>query len=120
MYVAPKGTKIFRAQHSNRPNNKYYTLNKNLALGYMNFDSKLVYKDIGGQMLCYIEEIKDYPKGIYFDEIVKIYPELIDSEGLSYKDNISKTEIYNTIEPFIKSKGFSGLIDNNNNEIYYF
>jgi hypothetical protein len=118
--VAPIGTKMHRAEYTDRPNGKYYSLDKGFTSGYMGHNRKLVSKDISGKKLCFIEEIKDSPKGSYIDEIREKYPELFDEEGLSYKDDISKTDIYNTIEPFIKSKGFVGLIDKTNNEIYFF
>jgi uncharacterized secreted protein with C-terminal beta-propeller domain len=117
-YVAPIGTKMYRAEYTDRPNGKYYTLDKDFASGYMGHNRKFVSKNISGKKFCYVEEIKDSPKGYYVDEIGEKYPELFDE--LSYKDNLSKTEIYNTIESFIKSKGFDGLIDTHNNEIFYY
>jgi hypothetical protein len=119
-YIAPVGTKMYRAEYTDRPNAKYYTLDKGFASGYMGHNRKLVSKNISGKKLCYVDIIKDSPKGLYADEIREQFPELFDDTGLYYKENISKTEIYNTIEPFIKSKGFNGLIDMNNNEIYYY
>ena len=92
------------------------SLDKGFASGYMGHNRKLVSKNISGKKFCYVEEIKDSPKGSYIDEIREKYPELFDDTILYYKENISKTEIYNTIEPFIKSKGFVDLIDRNNND----
>jgi hypothetical protein len=95
-------------------------LDKGFASGYMGHNRKLVAKNISGKKFCYVEEIKDSPKGFYIDEIREKYPELFDDNGLYYKEDLSKTEIYNTLEPFIKSFGFDGLIDKTNNEIYYY
>jgi uncharacterized secreted protein with C-terminal beta-propeller domain len=119
-FVAPIGTKIYRAEYIDRPNAKYYSLDKGFASGYMGHNRKLVSKNISGKKFCYVENVKDIPKGYFIDEIRDKYPELFDDTGLYYKENISKTEIYNTIEPLIKSKGFDGLIDNTNNEIFYY
>lgn len=118
-YTAPSNKIVWRAEHPGK-SGKWFAFDKNDALGYSNFGSKLIKKNISNKNFIYKVEVIN--NGTLFEEIVHKYPKLFkapDDEYGEFEIDASDSVYYDTISEYLIDLGFSGIFTNKKLSIDY-
>jgi hypothetical protein len=119
-YIAPIKKIVYRVEHSNKKGNWFAFLLDD-AIGYANYGSKIISKNIGGLKFININKILNDSE--YFDIIIKKYNNLftIINNDLwnEYELNVGLTKYFETIKNFLYENGYNGIFTNKKLSIDY-
>ncbi len=107
-YQAPPHKTVYRASKSSGGN--WYAFSKDDAIGYMNYGDKIYKKNIGNLLFINRKEIEE--DGSLYDEITQKFPQL-------FTHDVSNSEYYQTLKPFLMKKGYGGIFTSKKLSIDY-